>query len=128
MLSGSEEMIGYCGIDCTSCDAFIATQANDSALREKTAKKWSKEFNYPGLRPEDISCNGCLSNGPLFSHCHDCEIRKCAMEKGVKNCAYCSDYPCEKLQKFHERVPSAKATLDGLRYSLKTKKKAEDSV
>jgi len=107
-----------CGIECTSCDAFIATQANDSEARKRIAEKWSKEFNYPGLKPEDINCNGCLSDGPLFSHCHECEIRKCATKRGVKNCAYCGDYPCSKLEEFHKKVPSAKEALDAIKEGL----------
>ena len=35
-------MIAYCGIDCSKCDAYIATITNDSELKTKTAKDWSK--------------------------------------------------------------------------------------
>ena len=31
-------MIGYCGLDCAQCDAYLATIHDDQALREKTAK------------------------------------------------------------------------------------------
>lgn len=27
------KMIAFCGLDCTKCDAYIATQTNDDALR-----------------------------------------------------------------------------------------------
>ena len=33
-----KQLIGYCGIDCEKCDAYIATKNNDQSLREKTAK------------------------------------------------------------------------------------------
>lgn len=33
-----KDMIGYCGLDCEKCDAYLATINNDQALREKTAK------------------------------------------------------------------------------------------
>ena len=33
-------MIGYCGLDCAQCEAFIATQNNDDALRAKVAAEW----------------------------------------------------------------------------------------
>ena len=39
------DMIAYCGLNCEKCDAFIATQNNDNALREKTAKLWSELNN-----------------------------------------------------------------------------------
>jgi len=40
-------MIGYCGIDCDQCEAFIATQKNDDALRVEVAEKWARLFNAP---------------------------------------------------------------------------------
>jgi hypothetical protein len=33
------------------------------------------------------------------------------LEKGLKNCAYCDDYVCEKLTMFFEMAPEAKTTL-----------------
>ena len=39
------KMIAFCGLDCTKCDAYIATQTNDDALRAQTAKLWSKLNN-----------------------------------------------------------------------------------
>ena len=35
-----KRMIGYCGLDCEKCDAYLATINDDQALREKTAKLW----------------------------------------------------------------------------------------
>lgn len=37
-----KDMIGYCGLDCEKCDAYIATVNDDQALREKTAKLWAE--------------------------------------------------------------------------------------
>jgi hypothetical protein len=34
------------------------------------------------------------------------------VEKKVKNCAYCNDYACEKLDKFFAMAPMAKANLE----------------
>jgi hypothetical protein len=108
------EMIAYCGLDCFQCGAFLATRDNDDAKRQKVAELWSKEFS-PGIRAEDINCEGCLSEGVLFSHCKVCKIRTCGMDRGVANCAFCEDYACEKLIEFFGMVPEAKARLDGLR-------------
>ena len=41
------DMIGYCGLDCEKCDAYIATVNDDQALREKTAKLWAELNNAP---------------------------------------------------------------------------------
>ena len=74
-------MIGYCGLDCERCDAYLATIHDDQALREKTAKLWS-ELNQAPILPEHINCEGCRGNGAKTVFCESlCAIRKCAMEK-----------------------------------------------
>jgi len=113
-----EKMIAFCGITCTECPAFLATQKDDDNKRRKVAELWSKEFNAQ-FKPEDINCDGCLSeNERLFSYCKVCEIRKCGQERGVKNCAYCNDYACEKLSKFFDMASDAKTTLEEIRKIL----------
>ena len=57
-----KDMIGYCGLDCEKCDAYLATINNDQALREKTAKLWAELNNAPIL-PEHINCEGCRMKG-----------------------------------------------------------------
>ncbi len=101
-----------CGISCSNCGALKAFRNDDDQLREETAKQWSKEYNA-NIKPENINCNGCISpEGPYFSHCYECKIRECGLEKGVANCAHCDKYACEQLEKFFEWVPTAKETLD----------------
>lgn len=113
-----EKKVSYCGIDCYECPAFLATKADDDAKRAEVAEQWSKEFNAD-IKPEDINCNGCQSDtGLLFGHCQVCDIRKCAMEKEIKNCAYCSDYSCEKLDSFFKMVPDAGKMLEDIKSAL----------
>jgi len=105
--------IAVCGLDCASCEAYIATKRNDNKLKAKVAKKWSKEFGYPNLKLEDINCLGCLSlTGPVFQNCQKCMVRKCALEKGLKNCGQCSDYPCKKIKSLHKRTTGGKEICD----------------
>jgi hypothetical protein len=109
-----KKMISICGLTCSDCGAFIATQKNDNELRKKVAEEWAKAYNA-GIKPEDINCEGCLSTtGTVFSYPRVCEIRACGKKHKVKNCAYCSDYPCEKLNKFFELAPSARNTLEDI--------------
>ncbi len=93
--------MAMCGLNCSSCAAFIATKNNDNKLRKKTAKDWTKKYrgrNDPPVKPEDIYCLECLSQtGPLYPTCLKCEIRKCGLAKGIKNCKACKDYKCNKL-------------------------------
>ena len=113
-----EEMIAYCGLVCTDCGAFIATQNNDDAKRREVAEQWTKQFNHE-FKPEEINCDGCMTDtGKVFSYCNICEIRKCGQEKGVVNCAYCNDYGCKKLSDFFEMAPDCKTTLNEIRKGL----------
>ena len=87
-------MIGYCGLDCEKCDAYIATKNNDDALREKTAKLWS-ELNHTTILPEHINCSGCRADGVKTVFCESiCAVRKCAMQKGFTTCG-----DCRKMEK-----------------------------
>jgi len=109
-------MIGFCGLDCAKCDAYIATKKNDNKLRKKTAERWQKMFGYSKLDTKDINCDGCQSeNKNLFQHCRVCKIRKCAKEKKMKNCAFCEEYSCQILDEFHKHAPEAKPNLENIR-------------
>ena len=110
-----DKIIGICGIPCSTCPAYIATQADDEEARIKTASDWSKEFNAD-IKPEHINCDGCYpGTDRLFQYPTVCEIRKCGFSKGVLNCAYCEEYACEKLTEFFKLVPIAKTTLEEIR-------------
>jgi hypothetical protein len=114
-----DKIIAYCGLVCSDCPAYIATQADDRAALEQVAARWREEFNAPDMTVESIICDGCLTDeGRKCSHCFECNIRACCMERGVLNCAYCDDYGCEKIEGFFGFVPDAKATLDAIRQSL----------
>ncbi|MCK4395091.1 DUF3795 domain-containing protein [candidate division WOR-3 bacterium] len=115
-----EKMVAFCGIVCTDCPAFIATQNNDDKLREKTAKKWSSEEH--SLKAEDVNCDGCPVVGKrVMEFISFCKVRKCALEKGVKNCAYCEEYPCKELGELWKqlKLPEAKETLEEIRKTMR---------
>ena len=108
-------IIAHCGLVCTECPAYVATQADDRAALERVVAQWREEFNAPNITVEAIVCDGCWTDGRKCSHCYECKIRACAMERTVANCAHCSDYACDLLDEFFGVVPHAKATLDGVR-------------
>ena len=86
-----DKMIAHCGLDCTKCDAYIATINNDDELRESVAKLWS-ELNGVEITPEMINCEGCRVDGVKTPFCSDfCAIRKCALGKGLNTCADCAE-------------------------------------
>ena len=111
------KMIAYCGINCTECPAFIATQADSDLQRVKVAEIWSQGDFL--INPEQINCDGCKSdNGRLIFFCQECQTRQCCREKEYENCAYCDDYVCDKLSPVFNMAPDAKRTLDAIRRSI----------
>jgi hypothetical protein len=114
-----DRIIGICGLTCTECLAFIATQADDLAALERVAAQWREEYQAPSITADGIMCDGCLTtDGRKCHHCFECEIRACGIERGVVNCAHCGDYACERLEAFFGFVPDARTTLDGVRTGL----------
>ncbi|MBN1160720.1 MAG: DUF3795 domain-containing protein [Dehalococcoidales bacterium] len=114
-----EKQIAYCGLVCTDCKAYIATEKNDDKMREEVAAEWTKEYHHD-FKPEDIKCDGCLPKTvKTIGHLNVCPIRKCGQEKGVINCAYCEDYACEELNKYFEMAPVMKANLEEIRKGMK---------
>ena len=109
-----KEMVAYCGLVCTRCAQFIATQNDDDIAREKAAKRINEKFGL-NFKPEEINCDGCLSSGGrLIGFCTTCEVRKCGIEKSVENCSACDVSPCDTLNKFHEFSPDAKSSFESL--------------
>jgi hypothetical protein len=109
------EMIAYCGLVCSRCPTFIATQNDDDEAREKTVAVYAQKFCMD-LQKEDINCDGCLSEGGRkIGYCQACEIRQCCIGKGLNHCVICPEEPCSKLVRFHEFSPEAKAAFEALK-------------
>ena len=71
------KFIAYCGLNCETCEARIATVNNDDNLRKKVAAEWS-ELNQTEITPEMINCTGCRMEGAKTPFCdYICEIKKC---------------------------------------------------
>ena len=108
-------MISCCGLDCSKCEGYLATQANDNDRRAVVAKQWSERYNAD-IKTEHINCDGCRSEGRKFFYCSDiCEIRRCCIERKIENCAACDMYACDKLESFFKLAPEARTALDKLR-------------
>ena len=107
------KMIACCGLDCAACPARTAYIEDDQELRRKTAAEWSAMYGAD-IPAESINCTGCTVAGVKFHHCeHGCEIRKCALPRGIANCGACSEYPCATISGFLEMVPEARVNLEG---------------
>jgi len=117
------EIVAYCGLVCQGCPIYWASRETDAEKRQKLrieiAQICNKQYRLE-LKPEDITdCDGCRAeSGRLFSGCLKCDIRKCARQMGLENCAHCNEYVCEKLQQFFVNDPGAKTRLDAVRSIL----------
>ena len=94
-----KDYIAYCGLDCETCEAHIATVNDDNDLRIKVAKEWS-ELNKVEITPDMINCVGCRIDGVKTPFCDSlCPIRQCALGRAIETCGDCSEMnSCEKLE------------------------------
>jgi hypothetical protein len=89
-----EEVSGLCGFRCDLCQ-FYNKNIKDEKHKETVSKEFSKIFGYD-VKPCDVECVGCRDEGKHADA--NCPVRPCAIEKGVKNCAYCQEFICDKLK------------------------------
>jgi hypothetical protein len=91
------EIYAPCGINCTVCDCYVATQNDDREARQKMAEQYKTSYSKD-IDPETIVCDGCPGEGRHIGFCAECGIRACAYERGFATCAECAELPCEKGQ------------------------------
>jgi hypothetical protein len=113
-----DRIVAYCGIVCSGCPGYVATQANDRAALERLAEQARKEHNLLDVTVQDVMCDGCLDGVYKCGYCAECAIRACGEMRAVANCAHCSEYTCEKLEGFLKLVPDARSVLDEIRRSF----------
>jgi hypothetical protein len=111
------ELVAYCGIYCRLCDYFtgkirdsardllgIVKKHSELKLFADTAKAFDFENFVKGLEwvSKEISpcVGGCRGGGGW----RDCPMRKCCIERGVRFCYECNNFPCETLKKFPKHV------------------------
>ncbi|MBN1661510.1 MAG: DUF3795 domain-containing protein [Anaerolineae bacterium] len=114
-----EPMIAYCGLVCTDCPAYVATQANDWDALDRLAVYAREHYGQPDATAESTMCDSCKSDSSrLCGYCAVCDVRACAMALNLANCAHCADYACDKLERFWSMAAEARTTLDAIRASL----------
>lgn len=95
-----DRMIAYCGSDCDACPIYLATP---------------ETWGTGSVAPAITDCDGCRSGERLFAECEECEIRKCAIGRGLDGCAECEEYPCDFLRPHLAYDPDARVRLEALR-------------
>ncbi len=114
-----DRMIAYCGLACDTCPIHLATLETDSRKQRSmrvSIARLCRDLYGMDLRAADITdCDGCRIDGRLFVGCRDCDIRDCAMDRGLESCAFCEDYPCGLLEPHLADSPTSRTRLDALR-------------
>jgi len=113
-------MIAYCGLACDTCPIHLATLEQDfsrqQTMREAVAEQCSRYYGIKQTAEDITDCDGCRSGtGRMFSGCYKCEIRKCAIQKNIESCAFCSDYACENIKKHFLLDPGTQTRLEEIR-------------
>jgi hypothetical protein len=106
--------IGFCGIDCDTCDLVegligLARKAAElnSGLREMKVSAWAPSVLEGGSVIDfqrldeslewiaaSLTCPGCKSGGGQ----QDCSVRLCSRDKGYESCSQCSGLmECSKI-------------------------------
>ena len=113
----ARQLIAYCGIDCAKCPAYSLPRLGEKlhlkGLFQKMLKDGMKRAQQQIARKSgsaapdaqnadaegDIICDACTTiDARCVKHCLVCVVRCCAMERGVKTCAHCQLFPCDRLQ------------------------------
>ncbi len=99
-----------CGLYCGVCAIYIAHRDKNQKFKDRLVALYKGGVPGKGTLPgsenlsaEDIRCGGCLSDD-LFMHCKQCEIRKCAQDKGYTGCHQCDEFPCQYIENFSMAV------------------------
>ncbi len=99
MVNVNKDLLAPCGLYCGVCAIHIAHKNDDLKFKQALLpgfKAWGAETT------DDLVCDGCMSNGALFSFCQNCSIKACLKEKEIEGCYKCDEFPC----KIYEDWPS----------------------
>jgi hypothetical protein len=106
-----KEIIAKCGYRCDLCPAYAPNIADEEEAKT-VCEKFHDIYGFQ-LKPEEVACVGCLSEGRHIDR--DCPVRPCVTAKGFETCAQCAGFDgCEKLKTrmdFLEPLPEKLAHL-----------------
>ena len=88
-------LVAYCGIDCGN-SALYLSRYDEATMTRLLAR---------GIPAEKLPCPGCRDvkgNCPVIGE--TCATYLCAVEKGVRYCFECAEFPCAKLNPAADRA------------------------
>ena len=105
-----DQSMACCGIDCATCEIYLA--AHDPATAARLAEKWKAGGNAD-VTPEWFRCQGCRGERSVC-WCDDCNIYQCCTDKQLHNCSQCPDFPCESYVKWIGNWRHHRTAFEGL--------------
>ena len=101
----------FCGLYCENCAVKVKVEpAAKNLYSEMKSAGFEDVISFiPGGEgfwsflkgmAEDNMCISCRDGGGDPG----CSVRLCAKEKGVEMCAFCDEYPCDKIAGFLKRI------------------------
>ncbi|UCE09923.1 MAG: DUF3795 domain-containing protein [Candidatus Thorarchaeota archaeon] len=102
-------MIGKCGHNCSLCPW---SRTRHERLQPGEWDSFFEEVKkYVGYSVTKNPCHGCQTPDNKLSRdvgvhnfVRGCPARKCAQLNQVRNCAYCSEYPCHEIEIMNEEI------------------------
>jgi hypothetical protein len=111
---GSIGEVSYCGLYCPNCGVCCRLPKQASALLETMKTGDWDDFGHgiEGFTPfwkflhglADMSAPKRCRNGTCGAP--NCGMRECSKNKSIETCPQCTEYPCEKIQKFSKSEPT----------------------
>lgn len=91
------QILSLCGMRCDLCMAYRPNIEHHSENRQILSDGWYKYFGFR-IPPEELGCGGCFPDEkPTLDS--ECKVKPCVTVLGLKSCADCDAYICEKLSK-----------------------------
>jgi hypothetical protein len=94
-----ENLAAPCGLYCGACSILAAGRKNDPKVMELIAMGVADYLGHP-VEVKDLACEGCHSDVVAIM-CRECELRACALLKGLTHCSQCADFPCQQIIDFN---------------------------
>ena len=104
--------VAKCGCNCSKCPTY-KNNLRTFEDRQRCNRGWKKYLNI-NLSAEKLRpCDGCsIPDETRKIYYLNCHVRKCAINNGFNNCAYCSAYPCQEVLNIHSmQKPGAKEKI-----------------
>jgi len=118
----NKKYVCYCGMYCENCVVKAQVEPASIVLHDIINRAGFEEVahnNPDGAR--FLRFLKLISEKGACTLCHNgsgnpvCAVRVCAKEKEIDMCAFCDDYPCDKLNDFFKVYPVLKDDNDLLR-------------